>query len=445
MTPRKAERYDTSEAALDVLMHEHDAGVLGEHDDDVWYRYHDGYAQAALSVRLPVRPLMTYGHRETLVFFDNLLLESDTRDELARVRQDDRSDVAGLLGRVGGECAGAVSVWTPGAERPTTATYRALSGQELSALFDERHGERLTAAMLESRQVMSGVQRKLVLRRWNNTWQLPLDGAAGTHIIKRASGRYDGLVANELACLAFYRALGLAVPAAHAIASEDDSTEPTLLAIERYDRVEATATEDTSTEATSTDARSLPPITRVHQEDMCQVTGRLPRRKYQRDGGPGVRDLAAAIRRYSVRPAIDLQDLLTAVVANVCLGNGDAHGKNFALLHSTSGARLAPFYDVVSTEVYQSLSPDLSMRFGHSYQPHTLTTDDVQRLAADLGVAPAKVRSTIEQVTTTLQQAMPDVLHATTAMVGGEVVALSRLEALMRVRVPSVAALARRV
>ena len=86
MTPRKAERYDTTEAALDVLMHEHDAGELGEHDDDVWYRYRDGYAQAPLSVRLPVRALMTYGHRETLVFFDNLLLESDTRDELARVR-----------------------------------------------------------------------------------------------------------------------------------------------------------------------------------------------------------------------------------------------------------------------------------------------------------------------------------------------------------------------
>jgi hypothetical protein len=49
MTPRKAERYDTSEAALDVLMHEHDAGVLGEHEDDVWYRYRDGYVQAALS------------------------------------------------------------------------------------------------------------------------------------------------------------------------------------------------------------------------------------------------------------------------------------------------------------------------------------------------------------------------------------------------------------
>ncbi len=434
MSPRKAERYDTSKPALDVLMYEHEAGAVGEFEDDVWYRYHDGYAKAALSVRLPVRP-STYGHRETLVFFDNLLLESDTRDELARARQHDRTDVAGLLGSVGGECAGAVSVWTHGVERPTAASYRELSVAELSALFDERHGERLTAAMLESRQVMSGVQRKLVLRRFNDTWHLPLNGAAGTHIIKQASRRYDGLVANELACLAFYRALGLRVPAATAVASADDTNGPSLIAVERFDRVHTTPS----------DARSPSPITRIHQEDLCQITGRLPRRKYQRDGGPGVRDVAEAIRRYSGRPANDLQDLLTALVANVCLGNGDAHGKNFALLYTASSPRLAPFfYDVVSTEIYPSLSPDLSMRFGHSYLPQALTSADVQRFAADLGVAAARVRSTIEQVTSTLSSVANDVLHATTVMVGGDVEALSRLAALMRVRVPSVEARARR-
>ncbi len=431
MSLRRADRYDTTTFALAVLMHEHHAGALGEHEDDVWYRYRTGYAQAPLSVRLPNREA-TYGHRDTLVFFDNLLLESDTRDELARLRQHDRSDVAGLLGRVGGECAGAVSVWPHGADRPTLERYRAFSDRELSALFDERHGERLTAAMLESRQVMSGVQRKLVMHRWNDTWQLPLHGASGTHIIKRASGRYDGLVANELACLMFYRALQLTVPAATAIPATDDTSGPTLIAIERFDRI-TTPTQD---------PQSPPPVTRVHQEDMCQVTGRLPRRKYQRDGGPGARDLAEAIRRYSARPAADLRDLLTAMVANVCLGNGDAHGKNFAFLYTDPTPCLAPFYDVVSTEIYPSLSPELSMRFGHSYQPQALTAADVQRLAADLGVAPTAVRTTIDRVTTTFTQVLDDVLHATTTMVGGDVAALTRIGVLMRTRLPAFAALA---
>ncbi len=38
------------------------------------------------------------------------------------------------------------------------------------------------------------------------------------------------------------------------------------------------------------------------------------------------------------------------VVLHVLVGNGDAHGKNYSLLHEHSGAvRLAPLYDVMST------------------------------------------------------------------------------------------------
>lgn len=38
---------------------------------------------------------------------------------------------------------------------------------------------------------------------------------------------------------------------------------------------------------------------------------------------------------------------------NVLLGNGDAHGKNFSLLHNPSGAlTLAPLYDLMNTLHY---------------------------------------------------------------------------------------------
>ncbi len=438
MTPRKAERYDTATPSLDVFLHEPLIGGVGEHETDVWFRYLELLPDApsrtrALSVRMP-RRAATYDHADTLVFFDNLLLESDTRDELARLEQYDRSDVAGLLGRVGGECAGAVSLWPHGATAPTTDTYRPFSTAELASVFDERHGERLTRAQLESRQVMSGVQRKLVFRWYNNRWHLPLDGAPGTHILKRASGRFDGLVANELACLHFYHSLGLTVPTAQAIGRDrasnddrDDANEPLLIAIERFDRVEVPGADN-----------HMPHVRRLHQEDMCQVTGRLPRRKYQRDGGPALRDLAVALRRFSVRPAIDLQHLLTATVANLCLGNGDAHGKNFAFLYADDGVQLAPFYDVVSTEVYPALSPQLSMRVGHGYVAATLGAPDVVKLAGDFGVAPALVRSIIERTTATLRQVLDDVLHTTQQQVGGEAPVLDRLRRLIGVRVPSI-------
>lgn len=63
---------------------------------------------------------------------------------------------------------------------------------------------------------------------------------------------------------------------------------------------------------------------------------------------------------------------------------------------------------------------------------------------ADLSVAPAKVGSTIEQVTTTLSGALDDVFHATTTTVKCESEALVRLRALMRIRVPAIASLAPR-
>lgn len=166
--------------------------------------------------------------------------------------------------------------------------------------------------------------------------------------------------------------------------------------------------------------------------------------KYQRDGGPGLRDLAVAIRRFSTRPAHDLQQLLTATIANVCLGNADAHAKNFALLSTPDGRQLAPFYDVVSTEVYPALSPQLSMRVGHQYVPSALRREDVIRCAADFSVAPALVRRTVDHVTTTLRQVRDDVFPDIAQQVGGTVDVLHRMQTLLASRVPLVEQMARR-
>src|SRR5262249_50934499 len=91
-------------------------------------------------------------------------------------------------------------------------------------------------------------------------------------------------------------------------------------------------------------------VERLHQEDFCQATGTPPRHKYQEDGGPSLRRIAEILR------AVDpdgLPRLLRAASLNVLIANGDAHGKNFSLLHERSGGlRLAPLYDLMSTAVY---------------------------------------------------------------------------------------------
>ena len=154
MTPRRrAARCDVSVPKLEVTLRGATSGSLGESGPDVWFGYDAAVVDndngspvspRAISVRLPVTAA-TYGHAATLVFFDNLLLESDTRAELARLDHRDSADVSGLLGRVGAECAGAVSIRPHGAPAGVD-TYREFSQSEIESLFDERHGERFTQA-----------------------------------------------------------------------------------------------------------------------------------------------------------------------------------------------------------------------------------------------------------------------------------------------------------
>ena len=392
--------YDTSSPTLAVFMHEKRVGSLGQHGSDVWFKYDDRVvdsddaARYRLSIKLPVQS-EPFGHEPTLVFFDNLLIESDTRAELAAATKRDASDMAGLLGRVGGECAGAVSLWPLEVERPITDSYRTLSEVELEDIFSGIHGERLSKVQVESRQVMSGVQHKLVVRNDRGRYELPLQGSPSTAILKRSTGRYQDLAANELFCLEVVQTLELQSASASVIGGANG-----LLNVQRYDRRQ-------NVDAT---------ISRIHQEDFCQATGRIVARKYQHSGGPGLGDIAEVLRRYSVSPPDDIRRLIGIAIANVCLGNMDAHAKNFSLLYGEDGPRLAPFYDIVSTEAYAGLDVELSMRFGHSSDPRRITSADIQRLARDLKVGPKAIESEAERVITTLSESIDSLLsgvHAT--------------------------------
>ena len=311
------------------------------------------------------------------MFFDNLLTESDTRSELAAATKVDPSDVLGLLGKVGCECAGAVSLWPIGVELPLVDRYRELSEQDLEKIFSDVHGERLDQVQLESRQVMSGVQHKLVVRNDRGGYELPLNGSPSTAILKRSTGRYQELAANELLCLEIVQRLDLDAPSASLIEGANG-----LLNVQRYDR----------------HANADGSISRRHQEDFCQATGRVVARKYQYSGGPGLGDIAEVLRRYSVNPPEDIRRLIGIAVANVCLGNMDAHAKNFSLLYGAQGARLAPFYDIVSTEMYPGLDVNLSMKFGHTYDPRRIGRSDLVRLAKDLKVGERAVENEVERI-----------------------------------------------
>jgi serine/threonine-protein kinase HipA len=123
------------------------------------------------------------------------------------------------------------------------------------------------------------------------------------------------------------------------IAASVETTEfggRNVIVVQRYDRV-VSANGD---------------VDRVHQEDFCQALSLSPKSKYQEDGGPSLKKMAAVLREFA-RPD-SLRRLLQANFLNVLVGNGDAHGKNFSLMHHRDGSiELAPLYDVMSTLLYR--------------------------------------------------------------------------------------------
>ena len=153
-------------------------------------------------------------------------------------------------------------------------------------------------------------------------------------------------------------------------------------------------------------------LERLHQEDFCQALGIVSEQKYQKEGGPSLKQCFALLREVSSAPVIDLARLLDAVIFNYLVGNNDAHGKNFSLLYRGTGTEnfevtLAPLYDVVSTVYYPELSRDMAMRIGDEYSSEKVTARNFEQLAEEAGLGKPLVRGRVVEVSDRLIATLP--------------------------------------
>jgi serine/threonine-protein kinase HipA len=174
------------------------------------------------------------------------------------------------------------------------------------------------------------------------------------------------------------------------------------LLVERYDRHDRPA------------PVGGPVIERLHQEDFCQALGIVSEQKYQKEGGPSLKQSFALLRDVSSVPAIDVARLLDDVVFNYIVGNNDAHGKNFSLVYQPGGVaefeiRLSPLYDVVSTVYYPELSRDMAMRIGEQYSSEKVTPRDFEKLADDAKLGKPLVRERLKEVTERVRDSLAQV------------------------------------
>jgi serine/threonine-protein kinase HipA len=157
-----------------------------------------------------------------------------------------------------------------------------------------------------------------------------------THIIKPQIGRLsNGIdltnsVENEHLCLELVASLGLPFAKSRIV----DFAERRVLVIERFDRI------------WTRDGRLL----RLPQEDCCQALSVPPARKYEADGGPGIRKISDFLKG-SDTPEVDQAAFFKAQIVFWLIAATDGHAKNFSVRLSPGGRFvLTPLYDIISTQ-----------------------------------------------------------------------------------------------
>ncbi len=365
--------------------------------DPEWLATGPGYA---LSRQLPLQ-VGPFSGRAVRAFFSGLLPEAEPRDRIASILGVSGGNDFAILERIGGDCAGAVSLVPEDMPLPSSraGNLRWLEEPDLASIVERLPQQPLLAGESGLRLSLAGAQTKLpvVLAEEGATTNaqiaLPLEGTPSTHILKPEPARFPGLVANEAWCLDLAREVGLRVAECH---RRLIGKTPCLI-VKRYDRAR---TDDGGTQ-------------RLHQEDFCQALGFPASRKYQQEGGPSLKDCFNLIREWSSLPVIDIRDFLDAVIFAALTGNADAHSKNFSFLYSGRERRLAPLYDQVCTLAWPELSKHLSMKIGNAGTLAEVSPEHFQQLSTSARLSWPMVRERLTEMTERIVEACrrPDRSH----------------------------------
>jgi serine/threonine-protein kinase HipA len=123
---------------------------------------------------------------------------------------------------------------------------------------------------------------------------------------------------------------------------------------------------------------------KIHMEDMCQLTGRLTENKYQGSH----EQIGNIIKKYSSNPLLDCQRFFEVVLFSYLTGNADMHLKNFSLIYMPDDMiQLSPAYDLLSTRLLISEKYDPEeMALTLNGKKRHLALKDFQVFAKNLGI-----------------------------------------------------------
>lgn len=342
-------------------------------------------------------------------YFENLLPEAGIRELLKLKFQ--ATSTFGLLSAIGGDTASDLTI-LPEGEKPKPPAYQAITWQDIADQFTQKSG--VIHHLQEEtglRISLAGAQRKLsICIDAAGNPLLPLENSPSTYIVKPDIQGIDGVWAsaiNETIIMRLAATLGLGVAEA--------SYQPIAKAcvIKRYDRL------------TSHDGQ----IKRLHQLDLCQLDGKPSTIKYEADGGPTLARCRELIGQRGV-VAADTKRFIQWLFFNLYVGNNDSHAKNLSIYFlPQQGARLTPFYDLLSTSIYTGLSRRFAFSIGGESTPSGIEKEHIVTMARQLGFKPQYVLKMAEEIADALEDKLDETTHAISHMAaaGSEQTMVERL------------------
>lgn len=293
-------------------------------------------------------------------FFQNLLPEGALRKLVEAEFGTGAFDDFDVLARLGEDLPGAIVA-------------RLEAGQAGAGAMPEQARARKAAVPAGSVKFsLAGIQLKFSVLATARGVTAPGRDQHGDVILKTPSARYPYLPEAEHCGLLLAGAVGIRaaqsrlveVGAVTGIESEHLAGGQYALAVKRFDR--------------------RPGGDRVHMEDFAQIIGAIGDRKYTMANEETNLNM---IRRFTGDWSGEVLEGVRRVTANILLGNGDAHLKNWSFLYEPGRPpALTPAYDLVPTFLYGDAS--MALAFGGSRDAARITLRKFERAAGLVKVSP---------------------------------------------------------
>lgn len=379
--------------SLSVRLNGQPVGILEENSNGkLEFSYLEGGRQ--ISHSLPYSTHHVFAESECKPFFDGLLPDSEeARKRIAAQHHFSYQNTFRLLEAIGRESTGAISFH----EMSNSICPREWESRDVEWVDDssmEEYIHQLPRYPLLNgtggvRLSLAGAQDKACIcydPQSEKKFGITKSGSPSTHILKPEIKGYPNSAYNEYFCLRLANATQLEASNVHFT----KVNQTPCLIVERYDR-----------KVWLKDGEYL--IKRLHQEDFCQALGKLSSNKYQKEGGPSLKDCFNLLDRMGGYILImDRIKLSEYIIFNFLVGNADAHGKNYSILYSSTAdhvtqekyteyesmtPQLAPLYDVLCCQIYPELSSEMAMKIGEKYTRNDVYGRHWQRLCQSAGLS----------------------------------------------------------